>query len=91
MQLESSKIYRCKQCPATFKHRDQLQPHLHWHHITDKNVDLYFVDANESPDPAAVNQGAADAPIRTGEPSFAVLGICLALLAALGIAYYVAN
>jgi hypothetical protein len=91
MQTESLKIYRCKQCPATFRRRDELQPHLYWHHITDKNVDLYFVDTNEVPEPATVSQSTTNAAPRDSKPSFAVLGVCLAILAALGIAYYIAN
>jgi hypothetical protein len=92
MQTESLRIYRCKQCPATFRRRDELQPHLHWHHITDRSVDLYFIDENESLDTAAaLGVTRPDRPPRKSEPSFAVLGVCIAILAVLGVAYYVAN
>jgi hypothetical protein len=93
MQSDSLTVYRCKQCAASFRRRDELQPHLYWHHITDKQVDLYFVHGIESHDAAAASVAAApvDAPARKSEPSFAVLGVCLAILGGLGLAYYLAN
>ena len=93
MQTDSSAIYRCKQCSASFQRRDQLQPHLHWHHITDPNIDRYFateVGVDSETPPATAAQSVETLP-RKREPSLAVLAACIAILGVLGLAAYLSN
>ena len=93
METDSSSIYRCRRCATKVHGRDQLQPHLHWHNISDKNVDAYFTVVEETADATQpANAEIADvAPPRKSEPSYGVLVGCVAILALLGIAYYLSN
>ena len=47
-------VFKCNECHRTFKRREELKPHLHWHKITDKDVDKYFTEeADAEPEPPA--------------------------------------
>lgn len=92
MQPDSSRIYSCKQCATKVRGREQLQPHLHWHYISDENVDDYFSEVEEetaAPPPDATQIEMP--PRRKSEPSYGVLLGCVAILGLLAIAYFLSN
>lgn len=93
MQSVSSNVYRCKQCATKVRGREQLQPHLHWHYITDTNVDAYFSEVDETAHASETGPSPSEEPAvrRKSEPSYGVLVGSAAILALLGIAYYFSN
>lgn len=93
MESNLSYVYRCKKCATVIRDRRDLQHHLHWHYISDTDLDAYFSQeaGTEPSGPATVSTQPPDAPPRRSKPSYGVLWGCLAILAALGVAYYVSN
>ena len=83
-------VYRCKQCSATVRQADQRQAHLHWHGVSDKNVDARFDEVEEELTVVAAGASQASAAKKSG-PSVAALIISLGVLAVIGVMYVMAK
>lgn len=90
MESRVVEIYRCKMCSTPVRQPDLRQSHLHWHGITDKNVDAHFVKVEEvesgSPPPGSAGTDAGSGARKSG-PSLGVLVVSLGLLAVMGVVY----
>ena len=90
MNAQSVKIYRCKQCDTVVRRAEARREHCFWHHITDKNVDLYFTEEEE---PVAVSTTVDVATVpdtpRVAGTSYGVLAVSAALIAAMMLLYVI--
>jgi len=81
-------VYRCKRCNLSIPRQEELRRHLHWHQITDKDVDKYFTEEQQDDVPTPATVPDVNAGKRTGVgakmyvvAAIAVIAIILAIAA----------
>jgi hypothetical protein len=81
-----AKVYVCNECGRSVPHERELQPHLHWHRIGDKDVRSYFTEHEEDvapPAAAALKVAPEPKPATSRRGLYAVVAV--ACVAALGL------